>query len=312
VDCAPVEVGELPWPDYTPFLNAAAIKTYPLMTSRGCPYNCSFCAVKHISSRTWRPRDPLDCAQEVAAARRTWPGLEELKISDDCPTCRLDHFKTFLRHLAKQQPVLPLVVDNTRADRIDGELLDLLREAGASRVCLGVESGDPEVFALVNKGETLEDIRRAARLVKEHGLELALCFVIGLPGDNLQRTRASIRLAQELEPSSIFWNMAHPFPATEMYAWFEQYGDLDPPRRYTSYDFHTVRAAEPAVSTPEFSKWDRRRAYFLAVVETDQYLLTRAALPELLSLGWRFRMLGPALRSLFRRGLRALWRRVVG
>lgn len=306
VHCAPPQVTALPWPDYTAFLAAETITTYPLMTSRGCPYRCSFCAVRRITSQRWRPRDPEDCAREVAAARRTHRGLQALKVSDDCPTARPEHFKSFLRYLAAQQPPLPLTVDNTRADSIDDELLALLKAAGAVNVCLGVEHGNPQVFALVNKGETLDDIRRAARLVKQHGLPLGLCFIIDLPGDSFARTRDSIRLARELRPDYIFWNMAHPFPGTEMYEWFQRHGArLDPPRQYTSYDFHSLVSTEAAVETSDFSRRERQRAYFLAVVETDQYVWLPGTTRVLLREAWRFRLLGPALRSLARRGTRA-------
>jgi radical SAM superfamily enzyme YgiQ (UPF0313 family) len=285
------------------------IATYPLVTSRGCPYACSFCAVGSITSRKWRPRDPADCAEEVAAARKRFPGLAGLKIGDDCPTARPEHLKELLRKLAEQQPPLALHVDNMRADRVDDELIELMQAAGASTVCLGVEHGNAEVFALVNKGETLEDIRRAAGIIKRHGLGLGLCFVIGLPGDTLQRTGDSIRLAKELAPDGIFWNVAHPFPGTPMYEWFREHGTLDPPRKYTSYDTHTLRCPEPVASTPEFTKWERQRAYFRVAVETDQYALTRQALGDLARGAFRYRVFGPAVRSFMRRAPSAVARK---
>lgn len=303
-------------PDFTVFRDWQSIATYPLNTSRGCPFACSFCAVERITSRRWRARDPLACAAEVAAARARFPRLGELKVSDDCPTCQPEHFKVFLRALVAQPgPPLLLTVDNVRADKVDGELLALMKQAGAASVCLGVEHGHPEVFALVNKKETHEDIRTAARLVHEHGLDLGLCFIIGLPADSLARTWDSIRLARSLRPKYIFWNMMHPFPGTVAHQWFLDHGaTVDPPRTYTSYDFHSLDCAEPAVETPEFSKWDRKRAYFLAVVETDQYALDRVALSKLLRGAWTYRLAGPVLRGLFRRvifgGLRRLGRRL--
>lgn len=302
-----VEVKSLPWPDYTHFVGWESITIYPVNTSRGCPFDCSFCAVAQITSRKWRARDPEDCAAEVAAARRLLPALRELKVTDDCPTCVPEHFRAFLKGLAaQQQPPLHLVVDNVRADRVDEEFVQLAQAAGATEICLGVESGDPDVFAMVNKKETLEDVVRAARLVTEHGLDLALCFIIGLPGDTFKQSGASVRLAQRLGATKIFWNMMHPFPGTAAYAWFEEHGArIDPPRTYTSYDTHQLEVAEPAVETPEFTKHDRKRAYFRAAVETDQFVWDDTALRHLLRGAVRYRLPGPVLRALRRHGVSA-------
>lgn len=311
----PADVSALPWPDYTAVLDSQAITIYPIMTSRGCPFRCSFCAVAAVGARQWRPREPADCVAEIKAAAAQFPKLATLNVSDDCPTFRLDRFKEFLRLLIAEHLSLELDVDNMRADRVDAELVALLKQAGATMQCIGVESGNPEVFALVNKGETLEDVIRGAELIKQGGLQLRACFVIGLPGDTLDRHRDSVRLARRLKPFLIFWNMAHPFPGTAMHQWFvEHSAQVDDPRTYTSYDRHTLEVAEPVVGTPEFTKWERQRAYLLAVMETDQYVLDRRGLGLLWRQGTRYHLLGPALRSLTRRllfgGIRRIGRKL--
>lgn len=299
----PPDVTALPWPDYTATLDHADILVYPLLTSRGCPYHCSFCAVHRVSTHRWRPRDPQDCVAEIRAAVPQFKKLHTLNVSDDCPTAQVGHFKEFLRLLAAEQVGLLLDVNNMRADRVDGELVTLLKQAGAKVLCIGVESGNPEVFAMVNKGETLDDIVRAAELVKQGGLELGACFVIGLPGDTLEKHLDSVRLAKRLKPMRIYWNMAHPFPGTAMHDWFTEHAaQLDAPRSYTSYDFHTLACPEPTVGTPEFTKEERQKAYFLAVVETDQYMIGRCVpWRHLLREGFRYGVPGPAVRSLLRR-----------
>jgi radical SAM superfamily enzyme YgiQ (UPF0313 family) len=302
ITAEPPELQSLPWPDYTTVMNHQAMWSYPLVTSRGCPFQCSFCAIRRLIGSRWRSRDPQDCAAEVRAAVATLPNLKLLNVSDDCPSLDLPRFKHFLRLLLAEGLSLKLDVNNMRADRLDAEMIQLLKQAGADKQCIGVESGNPEVFALVNKGETLADIERAAQLIKEGGLELALCFVIGLPGDTLARHRDSIALVKRLQPSLIYWNMAHPFPGTPMHDWFLQHdAHLDDPRTYTSYDSHRVETVEPVVGTAEFSKEDRRRAYFLAVVETDQYWIDRHTPFRMLARGLQYGMLGPVLRSLSRR-----------
>jgi radical SAM superfamily enzyme YgiQ (UPF0313 family) len=312
VPTTPPDVTQLPWPVYDDFIGHERIDTYPLLTSRGCPYKCNFCGVHKVASHRWRARGPQDCVAELAANLPKLPRVHAIRISDDCPTGKPERFKEFLRLFIEMDLKLPLGVDNLRADLLDAELVDLLKAAGCGMLCFGVESGNPEVFAGVNKGETHEQIRHAAALTKAAGLQLALCFVIGLPGDNSQRHEDSIRFARELNPTLVFWNLAHPFPGTEMHSWFvEQGAQLDPPRTYTSYDTHSLVCPEPTVSTSDFTKWQRRRAYFQAVVETDQYSFNRHAPWHLLTGAIRYRLAGPALHSFGRRAARVL-RRVGG
>lgn len=304
VTADPPDVTRLPWPDYDVFLARERIDTYPILTSRGCPYRCSFCAVHKVATRRWRPREPQDCLDELVQNLPKFPKVRAVRISDDCPTAKPERFKEFLRLLADMNLGLPVGVDNLRADLLDAELVQLLKRANSLLLCLGVESGNPEVFAMVNKGETHEDIRRAAMLIKQAGLQLGLCFVIGLPGDNPQRHQDSIRLARELQPTLIFWNLAHPFPGTDMHQWFVEHGaEIDPPRAYTSYDTHQLFCPEPTVSTSDFTKRQRRKAYLQAVLETDQYSFNRWAPWHLVRVALKYGLVGPALQSLTRKVL---------
>lgn len=305
------DVTELPWPDYWCFRDVENMDTFPIMTSRGCPFACSFCGVRQLSSRRWRPRDPADCVAQIVAALPRLPRVHTINVSDDCPTANLDHFKSFLKLLAEAQVKPVLYVDNMRADMVDRELLEMLRAAGTRLLCYGVESGNAEVFAAIGKSETHEDIRRAVELTREAGLETGLCFVIGLPGDTPQRHLDSIRLAQELRPTHIFWNLAHPYPGTDMHRWFQEHGaEIDPPRAYSSYPCHGLECAPPAVGTPDFTKRQRQRAYFLATIETDQYIMSTWNPWPLFAAGIKYGLPGAALRSYGRRIRRSISRRL--
>jgi radical SAM superfamily enzyme YgiQ (UPF0313 family) len=257
--------------------------------------------VSQVSTRGWRGRAPEDCLEEIGRALRDFPALELVKVSDDCPTLELERFKKFLRGYAARKFPLPMTIDNTRADRIDAEFVTLARQAGNSNLCVAVEHGDPEVFAMINKGESLEAIKNSARLIKECGLELRLCFVIGLPGDTLEKTRRSIELAKELKPTHIYWNMAHPMRGTEIRRWYEEHGaEIGGDSAYTSYDTHTLRSREPAVETAEFTGEQRKKAYYMAAMETDQYHFTAAEVKLLLAQGLKYGLLRRAVLSLLR------------
>ena len=166
-----------------------------------------------------------------------------------------------------------LSIANIRADTIDAEMLQLMKPANCQAVCLGVESADPEVFKHVNKGESLEDIRRAAGLIKDAGLSLGMCFVIGLPHDSWEHHKNSVAFAKEFQPDYIYWNVMHPMKGTDAHYYFVQRGaQIEDDTDYTSLSDLTWETNEPLVETPEFTKWDRKKARYYAVVETDQYI----------------------------------------
>ena len=297
-----IDVNAVPRADFTGFFRGDQIRTYPLMTSRGCPFNCSFCTVHTVTSRRWRRRSLDAVFSELDAARAEFPQLQRIEIHDDCPTTDVARFKTFLRGVIARQLPLDLQVANIRADSVDAELVQLLLAARNPSICIAVEHGNPEVYEFINKGETLEEIERAARIIKSEGADLRLCFVIGLPKDNLVRIRDSIRLAQRLRPSLIYWNMAHPFRHTRIRDWYEANGGvIRDDDDHASYTEPRLTCDDPIVSTPDFTAEERQRAKFLCVVETDQYSLKKEGLGKLLSLAWQYGFLWPAIKSALRK-----------
>ena len=273
VESRPFDLDSLPHPDFSVFVNHQNMTAYPLITSRGCQYQCSFCVVSQVTNRRWRPRS-LDLVIEECASRiGLYPQVRSVVIADDNPLCDRRRFKTFLRRYAALGLRTLLSVANTRADTLDREMVELLKAANCQAICLGVESADPEVFEHVNKGETLEDIRRAAGMIKDAGLSLGMCFVIGLPHDTWERHQKSVAFARELAPDYVYWNVLHPMKDSEVYRWFMRRGiTIQDDTDYTSHSDLTWETKDPLVGTPEFTARERKKARCYGVVETDQYV----------------------------------------
>ncbi len=180
------------------------LSVYQIQLSRGCPYNCSFCNIRFVAGRRVRTRNLELCLNQIIEAKRRHPNIKVITITDDCPMVDKEHFKQFLLMFRQANTGCKLMIDNIRANLIDEEIIKLYAKAGGQHICLGAESGHPEVFKLINKGESLEDIRRTAELVRKNNLSLGLCFVIGLPGDKLKLHLSSIKFAKSLKPYYIF------------------------------------------------------------------------------------------------------------
>lgn len=266
------DVRTLPLPDYTSFYDYERMSIYPLVTSRGCPYGCSFCAVAVTNSRKWRARDIESCIEELRHVRKYLPNVQEIVIWDDNFTLDMKRGKQLIREYLTTGFQYALRPANMRADRVDEELVRLLKSTGCKIVQLGAEHGDDEVFSAIGKGETLEDIRQAGRIAKDNGMKLILSFIIGLPGDSVTKTLASVRLAWELKADRCYWNILVPYRGTKSYEYFKFNGRLDELRIPATW----VRGGEeewPNADTPDFPAAERVKAKRIAEVLTEQLSL---------------------------------------
>jgi anaerobic magnesium-protoporphyrin IX monomethyl ester cyclase len=270
------------------------LKNYQIQLSRGCPYSCSFCNVEFIAGgRTVRVRNLDTCIDEIREAKRRYPNIQTFIITDDCPNFDRGRFKTFLLRFAELETGCSLHIDNVRADLVDEEMLRLYIRAGGTNICLGTESGDAEVFRLVNKGESLDALVKAIQLVKKFNLSLGLCFVIGLPEDSLGRFRRSLELARSVKPDYVFWNMCTPWPCTPVYEWFITHGVIGDVRGFSTLVDPEFNFSLPRAWSNDFSREDRVRAWLIANMETFAFPFSSFArffsnIPTLLNLARQY------------------------
>jgi len=278
----PPDPKDLPYPNFKAFWGYEDIKEYPLLTSRGCPFNCSFCAVRLVSTRKWRPKNPKDCIEEVKKAKKYLKNLYSVIIYDDNAMFKKNHIINFLKLYLDENINLPLNIINTRADSLNEEMISLLKKAKCPMIGIGVESGDAEVFKKISKGETLKDIENAAKLIKKHKIPLALCFVIGLEGDTFEKTKKSIEFAKTLNPDHIYWNMITPFEGTSIREWYDNNGKVFDLTNHSSWVDGDFMCEEPCAETPEFSIEERKKAYILAILKTNDTRLKLSDINQLL------------------------------
>jgi anaerobic magnesium-protoporphyrin IX monomethyl ester cyclase len=272
IDCLPVDVQKLPFPDFRCFYGFASIISYPLSTSRGCQHRCSFCAVHMLSSKTYRWREIGICCEEVSNACKLLPNLTTVTVTDDNSTALKERFRNFLLEYIEKID-LPLGFCYIRADSIDGEVLTLLKRTKTSSVCIIFEHAHPQVYKHIHKGEELDTIIKAARLIKEYGLGLDTGFIIGLPYDTFEKTKCSVELAKRLHAGRVYWNMLIPYKGTEVREWFIKNGKLLGEADKTSLVDFSCFCDEPAVETEDMTAEDRKKAYFYAMLETNSYVL---------------------------------------
>ncbi|MDP8255102.1 MAG: radical SAM protein [Candidatus Alcyoniella australis] len=208
----------------------------PALASRGCPFHCSFCAQREMGAefRALSPQRVADYFQWVHDEF----GLRTLGFIDACFPPRRDFGNLFADELRQRGLIGKLrFATELRVDQADIEVLQPLAEAGLTTVMLGFESGDQQVLDSVHKGQTIEQSRRAMAACKQLGLHTVGFFIIGLPGETEATIRSTARFAVELDCDIAKFNLAVPYPGTELLQSLGERGTMSSDRfeRFSSW-----------------------------------------------------------------------------
>ena len=228
----------LPWPAYDLFkmdrytsLQPATdavdgARSFSMMTSRGCPYRCTFCS-QSIMPVKWRARSAENVLEEWRHLVRD-RGAQEIGVLDDSANIRMNRLLELSDLLVadKLHHVPWIFVNGIRANLATMELLAKMKTAGLLRTAFGVETGDPEMLQSIDKRINHDTIRQAFRNAKAVGLETIGFFIIGLPGDTRERMQRTIDFAIELDPLIANFSMMTPYPGTRVYEIVKSQGRL--------------------------------------------------------------------------------------
>lgn len=214
------ELNQLPYPafdQYYPSKTALGNKNtaYPIMSSRGCPYQCAFCM--QVLGRQLRRRSPENIVAEIEHAIKCF-GANTIQFWDDI----------FLLNDGQTMATLDLMIRKalqrkirwnalTRVDQVDEKLIFLAKKAGCYALDLGVESGSDKILKRINKQITVAQIRRAVKIIKEAGIATFAYFILGHPGETKHSLRQTTDLAVELNTDQIAVGIMVPYPGTQIY-----------------------------------------------------------------------------------------------
>ncbi|MER2599618.1 MAG: radical SAM protein [Caldilineales bacterium] len=218
----PIEdLDALPWPSRHLF----DLGKYPLyapngepmltiLSSRGCPYNCSFC-FKGIVGRSYHQRSPENIVAELRHVAETY-GIRNFYFIDDLFTIDLKRLEKILDYFIDQN------LDFrwrclARVDRVSQPLLKKMYRAGCRQIHYGIESGNDDVLRRTAKHIDLQQVRDAIRWTEEAGIRSKGYFILGLPGDDEATMQETIEFAASLELTEAMFSIATPFPGTALW-----------------------------------------------------------------------------------------------
>lgn len=182
--------------------------------SRGCAYQCSFCLqAMYGSGVRYRPVDQL--LNEVSEAVNRF-GVRTGYFIDLEFTLKRDRIIRFCDELIQRH--LPFAwCCQTRADAVDRELLNRMRQAGCRLIHFGVESGAPHILRSTNKKIDLAEIKKGIHLTQKAGIETACFFMFGFPDETPADMDQTISFAKMLNPTYASFHAVTPYPSTPLY-----------------------------------------------------------------------------------------------
>jgi radical SAM superfamily enzyme YgiQ (UPF0313 family) len=198
----------------------------PILTSRGCPYRCTYCS--QIGPRRWRARSVDSVVTEWRWLVRDL-GAAEIGVLDDSFNIDRQRVLEICQRLVDEglNQVPWIMINGIRANLADEEVLGAMKRAGCIRAAFGVESGNQQILdSVVDKHLTLDQVRLAFKAARAVGMETIGFFIVGLPGETEETMDDTIRFACELDPVVANFSIATPFPGTQMYETVKAQGHL--------------------------------------------------------------------------------------
>jgi len=218
------EINLLPFPDrslldinkYRVILPEGSGGRYTtIISSRGCPFRCSFCDSHITFGRKTRFRSPKNVVDEIAECVNKH-NIKSFAFLDDTITLDKKRFIEIADRIINERLKIHYRC-STRVDCINEEVLSKMKESGCYRVHIGCESGDDTILKSTSKGITTRQIKKGVDLCKKIGLSTYAFFILGLPGETDETINKTIKFSNKLHPDFVQYTIATPFPGTDLH-----------------------------------------------------------------------------------------------
>jgi anaerobic magnesium-protoporphyrin IX monomethyl ester cyclase len=209
---------------HPPIFHSPKGRAVTLVTSRGCPFHCTFCD-RGVFGNRYRFHSVAYIVDMIRWLKEGH-GTDHFIFYDDNFTANKSHLAALCEAIIRLPFRITFACD-ARADLVDKEMLALMKRAGAWMISYGIESANPELLKLLDKSLSLDQAARAVNLTKEAGIVVKGLFMIGVPGETsqtIERTKAFIeRLPFDLINLSKFT----PYPGSDIHRTISQYGSFE-------------------------------------------------------------------------------------
>jgi radical SAM superfamily enzyme YgiQ (UPF0313 family) len=236
----------LPVEKYRPALGSyKKLPAISFISTRGCPGKCTFCLGSYMGGRV-RMHSIKYIIDEIKMLQKNY-GIREIHFYDDTFTTYRKKIQEFCTSLIQEKMNLSWVCF-ARVDFVDEKTLKLMKQAGCHQIMFGIESGNGEILKNINKMTSLDKASEAVKLTKKAGIECRAAFMLGNPGETEETIKQTMDFAKYLDPDIALYNIATPYPGTEMFKWADKNGYLIT-KDWSKYDLSSPVMNLPTISS---------------------------------------------------------------
>ena len=194
---------------------------FPLVSSRGCPYQCGYC--HDVFGKKFRARSAGSLYAEILRLHQQY-GVRDFELIDDVFNLDRARVHRFCRLVINSGSRFSFSLPNgVRGDILDEETIALLAEAGFDVISFAIETASPRLQRLVRKNNDLERLARNMEIAHQHGIFNYGFFMLGFPTETRDEMEATIRMAMEVEADVISFFRVIPFKSTALWEWVPEH-----------------------------------------------------------------------------------------
>jgi anaerobic magnesium-protoporphyrin IX monomethyl ester cyclase len=221
------ELDELPLPNRDAIPNEKYLETWKrnhgessmtISTQRGCPYTCKWCSTA-VYGQSYRRRPAHLVAQEMKMLKEKYQP-DAIWFVDDVFTINHKWLKAFHEEVVKQNAQIRFECI-TRAERLNDEILRLLKEAGCFRIWIGAESGSQKIIDAMDRRVDVNHVKKMIQNTNALGIETGTFIMLGYPGEDEKDIYETIEYLKEANPTHYTITVAYPIKGTSLYSEIE-------------------------------------------------------------------------------------------
>jgi len=227
--------------------------TITINTMRGCPYACKWCS-RAVYGKSYRRRSPENVVDEILDLKANY-NFDKIWFVDDVFTINHKWLREFCRLMVEKNAITPYEIIS-RADRMNDEILQLLKGSGCFRIWIGAESGSQTILDAMTRMVKVEQVAAMIKASQQYGIEAGTFIMLGYPGETEKDLKATLNYLIDADPDHYTLTVAYPIKGTALYqevedvfvedlAW-ESSTDRDIdfkrtyPRRYYDHAIHWI------------------------------------------------------------------------
>lgn len=188
-------------------------------TMRGCPYSCRWCS-RAVYGQSYRRRKPQLVVEEIKSLQEQYK-FKNVWFVDDVFTVSHKWLQEFAEELERQSVKVSYECIS-RADRLNEEVVQLLKRSGCFRVWIGAESGSQKIIDAMDRRIDVQDTREKIKLVKSYGVEAGTFIMLGYPGETEEDIYETVHHLKASQPDQFTITITYPIKGTPLYAEVEK------------------------------------------------------------------------------------------